>query len=134
VAAWGGHQLRNATKKAAGSTRNGRDSLPKHLGAKLSDGEFAKVGAMIYKQRGTKILPGFGVVSGRDGSLHAELPGVVRYHTDRRRGRQFARIDVSGDVLAAVTKSSPADPKPLFSATAVSGFKGAAGVAGAGGP
>lgn len=91
---WGLHTMRFATKKAGGSSRNGRDSLPKHLGAKLSDGQFAQVGAMIYKQRGTKILPGFGVKAGKNGSLHALVPGVVRYTRDSTTRRQSASIEV----------------------------------------
>lgn len=119
-------QLRTATKKAGGSSANGRDSLPKHLGLKLSDGQQAKVGAMIYKQRGTRLMPGFGVRAGRDGSLHAELPGVVRYETDKRTGRQSVSIQISDDIREAITKRSAADPKPLFHATGLVGFKSSA--------
>ena len=47
-----------ASKKGVGSTKNGRDSKAKRLGAKLSDGQFASAGSIIYRQRGTKIHPG----------------------------------------------------------------------------
>ena len=52
-----------ASKKGVGSTRNGRDSESKRLGLKLSDGQFAKAGAIIYRQRGTKVHPGNNVGS-----------------------------------------------------------------------
>ena len=102
-------QLRTATKKAGGSSANGRDSLPKHLGLKLSDGQQAKVGAMIYKQRGTRLMPGFGVRAGRDGSLHAELPGVVRYETDKRTGRQSVSIQARVQRRRARVAGTPAE-------------------------
>ena len=47
-----------ASKKGVGSTKNGRDSHSKRLGAKLADGQFAHAGSIIYRQRGTKIHPG----------------------------------------------------------------------------
>ena len=50
-----------ASKKGVGSTKNGRDSKAKRLGAKLSDGQFASAGSIIYRQRGTKIHPGTNV-------------------------------------------------------------------------
>ena len=50
-----------ASKKGVGSTKNGRDSKSKRLGAKLSDGQFATAGSIIYRQRGTKIHPGTNV-------------------------------------------------------------------------
>ena len=45
-----------ASKKGVGSTKNGRDSESKRLGAKLADGQFCKAGSIIYRQRGTKII------------------------------------------------------------------------------
>lgn len=70
-----------ATKKAGGSTKNGRDSNPKFLGAKLADGQFAKSGMIIYRQRGTRIHPGSGVGMGKDHTLFALNDGVVKYTT-----------------------------------------------------
>ena len=55
-----------ASKKGAGSTKNGRDSESKRLGAKKSDGEAIKAGSIIYRQRGTKIHPGNNVGRGGD--------------------------------------------------------------------
>ena len=75
-----------ASKKAAGSTKNGRDSHAKRLGAKLSDGEYATAGSIIYRQRGTKIHPGKNVGRGTDDTLFATMSGYVKYeHLGRDR-------------------------------------------------
>ncbi len=70
-----------ASKKGVGSTKNGRDSQPKFLGAKVADGQFAKAGQIIYRQRGTKVFPGANVGLGRDHTLFAKTSGVVKYST-----------------------------------------------------
>lgn len=62
-----------------GSTKNGRDSNPKFLGAKLADGQQAKTGQIIYRQRGNKIWPGKNVGQGKDDTLFALADGIVRY-------------------------------------------------------
>lgn len=74
-----------AKTKAAGSTRLGRDSLPKYLGIKLSEGQIAKPGMIIVKQRGTKFLPGKNVRRGGDDTLYALKQGVVRFGTKRKK-------------------------------------------------
>ncbi len=68
-----------AHKKGVGSTKNGRDSESKRLGAKRADGQFAKAGNIIYRQRGTKIHPGTNVGRGGDDTLFALTDGVVRF-------------------------------------------------------
>ncbi|MDR0826235.1 MAG: 50S ribosomal protein L27 [Mycoplasmataceae bacterium] len=68
-----------ASKKGVGSTKNGRDSNPKYLGAKLGDGQFAKAGMIIYRQRGTQIYPGKNVGMGVDHTLFAKAAGKVKY-------------------------------------------------------
>lgn len=68
-----------ASKKGVGSTKNGRDSNPKYLGAKKADGEFAKAGQIIYRQRGNKIHPGKNVGEGKDNTLFAKADGIVKY-------------------------------------------------------
>lgn len=68
-----------ASKKGVSSTKNGRDSQSKRLGAKLADGQFAKAGAIIYRQRGTKIHPGDNVKRGGDDTLFALCDGIVKY-------------------------------------------------------
>ena len=68
-----------ASKKGVGSTKNGRDSQSKRLGAKLADGQFATAGSIIYRQRGTKIHPGTNVKKGGDDTLFCLVDGVVKY-------------------------------------------------------
>lgn len=76
-----------ASKKAGGSTRNGRDSHSKRLGAKRADGQFAPAGAIIYRQRGTKLHPGENVGRGGDDTLFALVDGVVKYERISRSRR-----------------------------------------------
>ncbi len=73
-----------ASKKGVGSTKNGRDSHSKRLGAKLSDGQFALAGSIIYRQRGTKIFPGNNVGRGGDDTLFAKIDGLVKYERKNR--------------------------------------------------
>lgn len=68
-----------AHKKAGGSTALGRDSQSKRLGVKLYDGEFAKAGAIIIRQRGTKYHPGLNVMQGGDDTLFASAAGFVKF-------------------------------------------------------
>lgn len=75
-----------ATRKAAGTAKNLRDSNPKYLGTKLYDGETARVGSVLVRQRGTKIMPGRNVGMGKDHTLFAEKDGVVRFSTVRKVG------------------------------------------------
>ncbi|HZA60947.1 MAG TPA: 50S ribosomal protein L27 [Actinomycetota bacterium] len=80
-----------AHKKGGGTTRNGRDSNPKFLGVKVFGGEAVSAGAILVRQRGTKIHPGDGVRRGGDDTLFATVPGEVRYHSSR--GRRYASIE-----------------------------------------
>jgi large subunit ribosomal protein L27 len=68
-----------AHKKGAGSTRNGRDSNAQRLGTKVYGGQLVKGGAILVRQRGTKIHPGVNVGKGRDDTLFAKVGGVVTY-------------------------------------------------------
>ena len=70
-----------ASKKGVGSTKNGRDSAGRRLGAKLSDGQFATAGSIIYRQRGTKVHPGNNVGIGKDDTLFCLIDGIVKYET-----------------------------------------------------
>ena len=74
-----------AHRKAGGSAKNLRDSKPKYLGTKLYDGEAAKAGSVIVRQRGTKILPGKNVGMGKDHTLFALVAGAVRFGTRRKQ-------------------------------------------------
>jgi len=82
---------RFAHKKGMGSTNNGRDSAGRRLGAKLPDGGKAKAGAIIYRQRGTKIYPGVNVGIGKDHTLFALIEGIVKYE---RLGKNKKRVSV----------------------------------------
>lgn len=73
-----------AHKKAAGTTKNGRDSNAKFLGIKIADGGFAFVGSIIMRQRGTKVLPGSNVKVGRDHTLYALKDGKVKMTSKRK--------------------------------------------------
>lgn len=68
-----------SSKKGVGSSRNGRDSQSKRLGAKRFGGQYVTGGSIIVRQRGTRIKPGHNVGVGRDYTLFARVDGVVRY-------------------------------------------------------
>jgi large subunit ribosomal protein L27 len=74
-----------ATRKAAGTAKNLTDSKPKYLGTKLYAGETATAGAIIVRQRGTKILPGKNVGLGRDHTLFALKEGKVSFSEKRMK-------------------------------------------------
>lgn len=80
-----------AHKKGGGSTSNGRDSHAKRLGAKRADGQYVLGGAILYRQRGTKIHPGVNVGRGGDDTLFAKVDGVVRFE---RLGRDKKQVSV----------------------------------------
>lgn len=73
-----------ATTKSAGTASNLRDSNPQYLGVKLSDGSKAKVGSIIVRQRGTRIMAGNNVGTGKDHTLFAEKAGTVRFRQKNR--------------------------------------------------
>jgi large subunit ribosomal protein L27 len=78
-----------ATKKGAGSSRNGRDSNPQYLGVKAFGGERVKAGSILVRQRGTQFHPGFNVGLGRDHTIFALISGIVKFE-----GRTRQRISV----------------------------------------
>jgi len=80
-----------AHKKGVGSSKNGRDSVSKRLGAKRADGQFVKAGNILYRQRGTRIHAGTNVGRGRDDTMFALVDGIVRYE---RKGRDKKRVSV----------------------------------------
>ena len=80
-----------ASKKGVGSTRNGRDSQSKRLGAKRADGQFVSGGSILYRQRGTKVHPGENVGRGGDDTLFSKVDGVVRFE---RYGRDKKKVSV----------------------------------------
>ncbi|MBQ3970533.1 MAG: 50S ribosomal protein L27 [Clostridia bacterium] len=80
-----------AHKKGMGSTKNGRDSESKRLGAKRADGQFVLAGNVLVKQRGTHIHPGENVGRGSDDTLFAKADGIVRFE---RLGRDRKKVSV----------------------------------------
>lgn len=75
-----------ASKKAGGSTKNGRDSNPKYRGVKAYGGETVEAGEIIIRQVGTKVHAGTNVGMGRDFTLYAKVKGVVKFkHVSRTR-------------------------------------------------
>lgn len=80
-----------AHKKGVGSTKNGRDSESKRLGAKRADGQLVKAGNILYRQRGTKIHPGLNVGRGGDDTLFALVEGRVKFE---RKGRDKKQVSV----------------------------------------
>ncbi len=80
-----------AHKKGGGSSRNGRDSNPKFLGVKVFGGQSVRAGAIIVRQRGTKVHPGHQVSRGGDDTLFATAEGSVRFY--RSAGRTYVTVD-----------------------------------------
>ena len=82
-----------AHKKAAGSTRNGRDSNPKMLGVKIFGGQDVVAGNIIVRQRGTEFHAGEGVGMGRDHTLFALNDGVVKFATKGKFNRRYVMVE-----------------------------------------
>lgn len=80
--------------KAGGSSKNGRESAAKRLGPKVFDGQTVNAGAILVRQRGTRIHPGDNVARGGDDTLYALENGVVKYGS--RKGRR--QVSVLTDV------------------------------------
>lgn len=80
-----------ASKKGVGSTKNGRESESKRLGAKRGDGQFVLAGNILVRQRGTKIHPGTNVGIGSDDTLYAKADGTVKYE---RLGKDRKKVSV----------------------------------------
>ncbi|NLA72489.1 MAG: 50S ribosomal protein L27 [Clostridiales bacterium] len=80
-----------ASKKGVGSSRNGRDSISKRLGAKRADGQFVLAGNILVRQRGTKIHPGTNVGKGKDDTLFALTDGKVSFE---RYGKYRTKVSV----------------------------------------
>lgn len=83
-----------AHKKGGGSTKNGRDSESKRLGVKRADGQYVLAGNILVRQRGTKILPGLNVEMGKDYTLFATAPGIVKFSRKSKDKKQVSVIPV----------------------------------------
>lgn len=84
-----------AHKKAAGSTKNGRDSNAQRLGVKRYGGQTVLAGNILVRQRGTKFHAGENVGRGRDDTLFALTNGVVRFETKGAQSKTFVTIDTA---------------------------------------
>lgn len=84
-----------AHKKAAGSSRNGRDSQSKRLGIKCFGGQRVSAGSILVRQRGTRFHPGVNVGCGHDHTLFAKADGQVRYEIKGPHSRTFVSIVAS---------------------------------------
>jgi large subunit ribosomal protein L27 len=73
-----------AHRKAGGTAKNLRDSNPQYLGIKLTDGQNAQSGSIIVRQRGTAIMAGTNVSVGKDHTLFALKPGIVKFGSRRK--------------------------------------------------
>ena len=87
-----------AHKKGQGSTKNGRDSISKRLGAKAADGEYVSGGSILYRQRGTKVYPGHNVGIGSDDILYAKVAGYVKFE---RVGRDKKQVSIYDEKVSA---------------------------------
>lgn len=81
-----------AHKKAAGSSRNGRDSESKRLGVKLFGGQAVTPGNIIVRQRGTEFHPGKNVGMGKDHTLFAKAEGVIKFEVKGKFGRRYVNV------------------------------------------
>ena len=86
-----------AHKKGVGSTKNGRDSESKRLGAKRADGQFVKAGNILYRQRGTHIHPGKNVGRGGDDTLYALIDGILRFERKDKYRKQASVYAVEAE-------------------------------------
>lgn len=83
-----------ASKKAGGSSRNGRDSAGRRLGVKRFGGQEVLAGNILVRQRGTKFYPGRNVGIGKDHTLFALISGRVQFH-DGKLGRKYVSVDMA---------------------------------------
>ncbi|KAL2512239.1 Ribosomal protein L27 family protein [Abeliophyllum distichum] len=101
-----------ATKKTAGSTKNGRDSLPKNLGVKKFGGERVIPGNIIVRQRGTRFHPGNYVGIGKDHTLYALKEGCVKFERHKLSGRKWVHVEPKeGHEIHPVYLSAAESPK-----------------------
>lgn len=101
-------QVRTATKRAAGSRTSMKDSAGRRLGPKKYEGQQVKVGEIIMRQRGTKFFPGENVGIGKDHTIYAKEPGVVRYYLDPfHPKRKFIGVSLSRELRLPLPHFEP---------------------------
>lgn len=104
-----------AKTKAGGATKLGRDSNPKYLGVKKYQGEKVKLGSVIVRQRGSKILAGKNVKTGRDNTLYAIKEGTVSFRTVRKHG--YDRQMRMAKIVSVAESENKAKPKKIAKKT-----------------
>lgn len=97
-----------AHKKGVGSSRNGRDSNGQRLGVKVYGGQVVNAGAILVRQRGTKIHPGTNVLRGKDDTLFAVAAGRVLYHRLGKTRKQVSIVTEPALLDAAVVEAAEA--------------------------
>ena len=95
-----------AHKKGVGSSKNGRDSNPKMLGVKCSDGQRVQPGMIILRQRGTKIHPGKNVGLGRDYTIFSLIDGKVKFEPYTRGRKRVSVYGVDSTAVSAATETA----------------------------
>src|SRR5436309_7054156 len=108
-----------AHKKGVGSSRNGRDSSAQRLGVKEHAGHTVRAGAILIRQRGTKMKPGTNVGLGKDDTLYSLIDGVVKFEGFKRTRRVSVypaaaepaapSAEPAGTLAPATVASIPAD-------------------------
>ena len=108
-----------AHKKGVGSTKNGRDSESKRLGAKRADGQFVLAGNILVRQRGTHIHPGENVGRGSDDTLFALIDGKVKFERVGRDGKKSAFTQTNKEACLKALRKRKAFvvSKPMFADT-----------------
>ena len=96
---------RFASKKAGGSSRNGRDSISKRLGVKRYGGQLVRAGSILVRQRGTRVHPGRNVGVGGDYTLYAKVDGYVQF-AGNGRTRHVSVIPASADMAEPVAQEA----------------------------
>lgn len=81
---------RFASKKGVSSTRNGRDSAGRRLGAKVGDGQVVTAGSILYRQRGTKMKPGVNCRKGGDDTIYCVIDGIVKFERVGKKGKRIS--------------------------------------------
>ena len=94
-----------AHKKAGGSTHLGRDSQPKYLGVKLYDGQVAKAGNIIVRQRGSKIRSGINTKMGKDDTIFALKDGYIKFTS--KKIKKFTGAIEAAKFVNILTKDEP---------------------------
>ncbi|KAF9292628.1 54S ribosomal protein L2 mitochondrial [Mortierella alpina] len=107
------NQVRHASKKAGGSTKNNRDSAGRRLGAKKVGGQPVIPGNIIYRQRGTHFYPGENVGMGKDHTLFALESGYVQYYQDPVKDKKFWKRTYVGVALKKdqILPTPPTEPR-----------------------